>query len=461
MGLRKEFLKEMSTYTRNMTEGSELKHILFFTLPLLAGNLFQQLYNIVDSAIVGKFLGADALGSVGSTGSATFLFYNLCYGLATGAGILIAQSFGAGRDEDVKKLIANSAYVMGAFGLLVSVISVVFAPNILRILNTRESFFDTALGYMRISCAGTIAVSAYNWINAVMRSLGDSKTPLFFLIVASLLNAGLDLLFVVGFNMGVNGAAWATITAQGISAAGSIIFAFCKNPCFKLKRKHLAPNRNMLIKCVKTGAPISFQNALISLSMAYLQRTANRFEDNVVSAYTATMRIEQLIQQPFSSLNVAVSTFAGQNIGSEKPERAVKGYHQSLKAVGIFSTVMLGVFFLFSENIMGIFLKQQDMEVIAIGAAALKLSACFYFPLGVIHTTRGLLNGAGDVGYAMINGVAEIVGRVGFAIILVHIPIVGHWAVWGTSALTWLLTAIMSVVRYKGGKWAKKSVVKN
>lgn len=447
----------MSTYTRNMTEGSELRHILFFTLPLLAGNLFQQLYNIVDSAIVGKFLGADALGAVGSTGSATFFFYNLCNGLAAGAGILIAQSFGGGRTEDVKKLIANSAYIMGAFGIVISAASVILAPNVLHLLNTRESFFDAALGYMRISCVGTVAVAAYNWINAVMRSLGDSRTPLFFLIIASLLNAGLDLLFVVVFKMGVNGAAWATITAQGVSAAGSIIFAFCKNPCFKLKRRHLVPNRGMLIKCVKTGAPISFQNSLISVSMAYLQRTANLFDDTVVSAYTATMRIEQLIQQPFASLNVAVSTFAGQNIGSQKPERAVKGYRQSLKAVGIFSAVMLGVFFLFSENIMGIFLKQQDMEVIAVGAIALKLSACFYFPLGVIHTTRGLLNGAGDVGYAMVNGAVEVAGRVGFAIILVHIPAVGHWAVWGTTCLTWLLTAIMSVIRYKGGKWAKIS----
>ena len=154
---------------------------------------------------------------------------------------------------------------------------------------------------------------------------------------------------------------------------------------------------------------------------------------------------------------MAVSTFAGQNIGSGKADRAVKGYHQSLKAVGIFSALMLGTFFLLSENIMGIFLKQQDMEVIAIGAAALKLSACFYFPLGVIHTTRGLLNGAGDVGYAMINGVAEIAGRVGFAIILVNIPAVGHWAVWGTTCLTWLLTAVMSVIRYKGGKWTRSA----
>lgn len=449
----------MSTYTRNMTEGSELRHIMLFTLPLLAGNLFQQFYNIVDSAIVGRFLGADALGAVGSTGSATFFFYNVCNGLATGAGILIAQSFGAGRTNEVKKLIANSAYIMGGFGILISVISIILAPNILRLLNTRESFFEAALVYMRISYAGTVAVAAYNWINAVMRSLGDSKTPLFFLILASILNAGLDVLFVVGFDMGVNGAAWATITAQGVSAAGSIIFALRKNPCFKLSRRHIFPNKNMLIKCVKTGAPISFQNCLISVSMAYLQRTANQFDDAVVSAYTATMRIEQLIQQPFASLNAAVSTFAGQNIGSGKPQRAVKGYRQSLKAAGIFSAAMLGLFFLFSRNIMGIFLKQQDAEVIAIGAAALKLSACFYFPLGVIHTTRGLLNGAGDVGYAMINGAFEVAGRVGFAIILVHIPAVGHWAVWGTTCLTWLLTAIASVIRCRGGRWRKNTAV--
>lgn len=439
------------TYGKQMTDGSELGHILRFTLPLLAGNLFQQLYNIVDSVIVGKFLGYHALAAVGATGSVTYLFYTLCIGLAVGAGILIAQSFGAGKEEDVRRLIANSAYTTVIFGAAISVLSVFLAPFLLRLLDTPESVFDAALGYMRISCAGTLAVAAYNWINAVMRSLGDARTPLIFLIVASLVNVGLDLLFVVVFHMGVNGAAWATIIAQGISALGSIAYAFYRNPCFRLTKHHALPDRSIISRCVRTGVPIALQNAMISVSMVYLQKTANRFGDTVMAAYTATMRVEQLIQQPFASLNTAVSTFVGQNIGAGKAERAIKGYHQSLKTASIFAAVMLLVFLLFSRPIVGCFVENPD--VIAIGGNALKLSACFYIFLGTIHTTRGLLNGAGDVTYALINGIAEVVGRVGFALLLVQISVIDYWAVWGTTCLTWLLTALMSLIRYHSGKW--------
>ncbi|MGN0666104.1 MAG: MATE family efflux transporter [Huintestinicola sp.] len=441
----------MATYVKDMTEGDELKHILRFTLPLLAGNIFQQLYNIVDSVIVGKYLGYSALASVGATGSITFLFYSLCIGLATGAGILTAQSFGAGLEKNVKRYISNSGYVALAFGLLISISSFCAAPFLLRLLKTPDNIFETSLGYMRIACSGTVAVSLYNWINSIMRSLGDSKTPLLFLIVASLLNAVLDVVFVVGLGMGVNGAAWATITAQGVSAVGSIIFAFCKNPCFRFTRENVLPDRNTILKCISTGVPIALQNSMISVSMVYLQRTANRFGDTVIAAYTATMRVEQLVQQPFSSFNAALSTFTGQNIGAGKTDRVITGYHKTLKASFVFAVFMLGVFLLFSRNIIGFFVDEPS--VIDIGGKALKLSACFYGFLGVIHITRGLLNGAGDVMYAMINGFAEVIGRIGFAIILTSIPAVGCWAVWGTSGLTWLLTGVMSVVRYKQGKW--------
>ena len=439
-----------------MTEGNEFGHILRFTLPLLAGNLFQQLYNVVDSVIVGRYLGATAFASVGETGSITFLFYNLCIGLATGAGILISQSFGANRERDVKRLIANSAYVLLVFGILISIVSVICAPLLLLMLGTLDSIFDAALGYMKIACSGTVAVAAYNWINAVMRALGDSKTPLIFLIVASILNVILDLLFVVGFGMGINGAAWATVTAQGIAAAGSIIFAFRKNPCFKLTVKLAKPHSSIIMRCIRTGVPVALQNSVISVSMIYLLRTANSFgNEAVIAAYTATMRVEQLIQQPFASLGTAISTFTGQNIGAGKAGRVRTGYRQGVKAVVIFSLVMLLLFLLFSRYIVGVFVKESI--VLDIGAKALKLSACFYIPLGLIHTTRGLLNGAGDVGYTMINGFSEVAGRIGFATLLVHIPIVGYWAIWGTSCLTWALTGIMSVIRYKGGKWRNRA----
>lgn len=441
-------------YTMNMTEGSELKHIIRFTLPLLAGNLFQQLYNIVDSVIVGKYLGYDALAAVGATGSITYLFSTLCIGLSTGAGILIAQRFGAGLHSEVKRVIANSAYVTAVFGAVISVISVLLAGALMTLLDTPESVYDDAVSYMRTACAGTICVAAYNWINSVMRSLGDSKTPLIFLVAASLLNAGLDLLFVVVLGAGVVGAALATVISQGVSAAGCIVFAFAKNPYFRLSRADIRPDRGVCVKCISTGIPIALQNAMVSVSMVFLQRTANGFGDMVMASYTATMRVEQLIQQPFASLSAAVSTFAGQNVGAGKKQRVIRGYRRAMAVTMCFAALMMAVFLLSGELIVSCFVDEP--EVIAIGGQAIKLSCCFYFFLGTIHTTRGLLNGAGDVSYALINGIAEVAGRIGFALILVQIPSLGYWAVWTTTCLTWVLTAVMSLVRYLSGRWKAK-----
>ena len=444
-------------YVKNMTQGSELKHILLFTLPLLAGNLFQQLYNIVDSVIVGRYLGHEALAAVGATGSITFLFYALCNGLSAGAGILISQSFGAGRNDDVKRYISNSAYTLLAVGAGLTVISVIAAQLLLQFLDTPQNILPDAVAYMRTACAGTVAVAAYNWINSVLRALGDSKTPLYFLIIASVLNVGLDLLFVFVFGMGVVGAAAATVISQGVSALGSILFAAKKNEYLRLKREHLRLRREHISRCLTTGVPIALQNALVSVSMISLQKTANSFGDTVVAAYTATMRVEQLIQQPFNSLGTALSTFSGQNIGAGKPERVVTGYRRSMLITAGFGTLMLAVFALTANYIVGFFVT--DALVVEIGGKALLLSACFYVPLGFIHTTRGLLNGAGDVLFAFLNGLAEVIGRIGFAAVLVMIPGVGMWSVWLTTCLTWVLTAVMCLIRYKSGIWRKKCLV--
>lgn len=442
------------SYTRKMTEGSELKHIILFTLPLFAGNLFQQLYNIVDSVIVGRVLGSDKLAAVGTTGSLTYLFSTLCIGLSVGAGILISQRFGAGMHREVRRLITNSAYVIMAFGVVVTVISVACAGLLMQMMNTPANLLRDATDYMRAACSGTLCVAAYNWINSVMRSLGDSRTPLIFLVVASLLNVALDLLFVVVLDFGVTGAAYATVISQGVSAAGSIIVGFRKNPYFRLSREDFKVEPAVCKKCITTGVPIALQNAMISVSMIFLQRTANGFGETVMAAYTATMRVEQLIQQPFASMNAAVSTFAGQNIGAGLEKRVIRGYHLSMLVTIGFALAVMGVFLLCGDQIVGLFVDEP--EVISIGGSALKLSCLFYTALGTIHTTRGLLNGAGDVIYAMINGFAEVAGRIGFALILVNIPGMGWWAVWTTTCLTWVLTALMSLIRYWQGKWKNK-----
>ena len=259
----------MAVYVKSMTEGNELSQILKFSVPLLVGNLFQQLYNIVDSAIVGKYLGSDKLAAVGATGSITYLFFTLCIGLATGAGILIAQRFGAQDISSVKRLIANSAYLLAALGVVISVGSTFLAEPLLRFLDTPESLLPDAVAYMQISCGGTIAVALYNWINSVLRSLGDSRTPLYFLIVASVLNVGLDLLFVVVFGMDVQGAALATVIAQGASAVGSIIFALKKNPCFRLQRSAVPLRKPPLTPCQLASCAFSSRDMPVSKFKAW------------------------------------------------------------------------------------------------------------------------------------------------------------------------------------------------
>ena len=447
----------MSRYIKNMTEGNEAKLILMFALPLVAGNLFQQLYNIVDSAIVGQFLGYDKLAAVGSTGSLTFLFYSICNGLSVGAGILVAQSFGAGLHKDVRKFIVNSAYVLFAVGILISVISTLVAEPVLRLLDTPLTVLPDAVSYMQINCIGTVAVAAYNWISAILRSLGDSKTPLIFLIVASILNIILDIIFVLPLSMGVGGAALATVISQGISAVASIIFAIKKNPYFRLSREDFSFSSSHSNRVVKIGLPIALQSGMISISMIFLQKTANAFGETVMAAYTATMKIEQLIHQPFISLNAALSTFTGQNIGAAKLDRVSKGYKKTILMACVFGLFMLCVFFLLSGPIMMIFVSEPS--VIEIGSWALRVSCCFYCPLSLIHVTRGLLNGAGDVGFAFINGVAEAVGRIGFALLLVNCTPLGMCSIWLTTCLTWTLTGIMCVLRYKVGIWKKKAEI--
>ena len=444
--------------TTDMTQSSEMRHIIMFSLPLLAGNLLQQTYNIVDTMVVGRYLGDDALAAVGATGSITYLFYTLCIGLSVGAGIIVAQYFGAGKKKALRSAVFNSALVTAIFGIVISLLSVPATRPILELLKVPDKLIGDSVAYMQIACGGTIAVAAYNWINAIMRALGDSKTPLIFLGAASLLNALLDLLFVVVFKFGIAGAAWATVLTQALSAISCIVYCFAVSREIKLTADDLHADKDMMSRCVKTGVPIAIQNGLISVSMVALQRVTNGFGETVMATYTVSMRIEQFGQQPFSSLNAAVSTFTGQNIGAGKEKRAQKGLACAIKISVIFSAVVLVLFTLFGGAITSWFVKGKT--VISISAKALIITSLFYWSLGIIHTTRGFLNGAGDTNYALVNGMAEVICRIGLSLILTRIAFIGYWGIWYTTAATWFVTAMVSLIRYKGGKWRLHAIVK-
>lgn len=440
----------------SMTEGSPAKLLLKFTIPMLIGNLFQQFYNMVDSIVVGRFVGSNALAAVGATGSLNFLFFAMSFGIAAGVGVVVSQYFGAERMDMVEKSIINGMYLLAAVSALMGVIGIVSARWVLVALDTPEIILDDAVIYMRVSCAGILAIAAYNGVASVLRALGDSKTPLYFMVVACFINIGLDLLFVIQFQWSVFGVALATVIAQMVAAVGAFAYALYKIPFFHIKRENRPIRRDIISRCFTLGLPIALQNALIAFSCIFLQKVVNGFGESVVAANTALGRIEQLVQQPYNSLGAAITTYTGQNIGAGKIDRVKQGYKAAFWSVVVFSIVMVVPCQLFGEQIVGIFVTEP--EVVAIGAKGLSITSFFYFFLGMIYVARSVLNGAGDAAFAMINGLMEVAGRVGFAVPLTKIPFIGVWGIFFTTGFTWALTGIVSMARYHKGKWEFKGI---
>lgn len=441
----------------DMTVGNPTGHILRFALPLLIGNLFQQLYNMVDSLIVGNFVGSNALAAVGACGSINFLFFSLSSGLAIGIGIIVAQYFGAGDDEKVRMTIANSIYVLGMAAMIVSLIGIIFCPQILRLLATPESIIQHSITYMRTTCAGIICIAFYNGVATILRALGDSKTPLYFLILSSLVNVALDLTFVLNFGWGVFGVAFATIISQAVSATTCMVYAYKKVSYFHLNKKQLIPDKAIILNSYRLGLPVALQHSMIAISCMVLQGVVNSFGETVMAANTIISRIEQIVQQPYGSLSMALTTYAGQNIGAKKIERVKKGFKRATLMALIFSLVMLPIAYVFGREIVGAFVK-DNLEVVNMGAKALRITSLCYFGLGMIYVPRAILNGSGDTAFSMINGVTEVVCRITYSQIFTRIPALGFWGIWVTTGATWITTSIVCIIRYFSGKWKAKGI---
>lgn len=448
----------MKISLKDMTQGSPLRLLLTFSLPMLIGNIFQQLYTLIDSIIVGRYLGSDALAAVGATNSVQYLFFALCIGMSTGTGIVISQYLGAKDEEYVKRSISNSIYVMLGAALLMTILGFFLSWPILKLLGTPDNIIGESDLFFKTTCLGIVAIAAYNCISAILRSLGDSTTPLIFLSISIIVNIGLDFLFVLVFGWGVFGTAIATITAESVAAAGSIFLAVRKNEHFKIPRDYLKPNKDIIIRSIKMGLPVAMQSSMISVSCIALQTVVNSFGSVVVAAFTVTSRIEQLVQQPFMSLSSAMSTYTGQNIGAGSIIRVRKGYRKGIIIVALFTAIMLPIAQFLGDPIMRVFVN--DPEVISLGANALRITSLCYFPLGMIYITRGLLNGAGDTVYSFINGIIEVTCRIGLSGPLCSVGFIGVWGVWIATALTWLITGTASFIRYLQGKWKNKSVVR-
>lgn len=444
-------VKETKSAMLRMTEGNTVKLLLLFSVPMLIGNIFQQLYNLVDSIIVGQFVGADALAAIGATSSLSFLFFALCNGIGGGGGIITSQLFGKGDEGAVKSCIANTGYIMIVFPMMIGMTAFFLSKSILRLLDTPEAIMADSVAYVRIMCVGLVFVSLYNYAASMLRALGDSRTPLVFLIFSCLLNTALDLLFVYTFHMGVRGAGIATVISQFVSGMSCLAYAIKKNSYFRLTREDMRFNREIAKDVVRLGVPISLQFSLIAISCMALQKVVNSFGEVTVAAFTATSRIEQIIHQPYQTLGAALSTYTGQNYGAKKMDRVKMGYHKGLLLMLLFSAMMLPVMQFFGQGIIRIFVSEEP--VIEIGAKALRITSWFYVMLGMIYVVRGVLNGLGDAVFAMINGIVEALGRFIVPALLVGLPAFGLWGIWWSVGIVWAASGVTAVMRYWYFKW--------
>ena len=438
--------------TVNMTHGNPTGLLLRFAIPMLIGNIFQQLYTLADSVIVGQFLGANALAAIGSTGSVTYLFFSVCNGISSGSSVVTSQYFGAGDDANTKRAIANAAYIMFTTALVMGIAAYLAAPGLLALMATPIEIRADATLYMRMSCIGVPLVAVYNYASSMLRALGDSKTPLYFLIFSCILNIVLDIFCVYNLGLGIFGAALATIIAQVVSGVGCLLYALRTNPYFRLTKEDMRPDKQVIGKSVKLGLPMALQWSLIAISTTALQAFVNTFGTAVMAAFTTTNRIEGLVHMPYGSISAALSTYAGQNYGAGDMKRVKEGLKNGMFLASIFTAVVMVVYLTMAEGIIGLFVKEQ--EVIDLGARALRLTSLFYIFLALIYMCRGILNGIGDALFALINGVVEVIVRVSTPFLLVLIPGVGLWSIWWTTGITWMLSALTCLWRYLS--WRKK-----
>lgn len=442
----------------DMTRGNPLKLILSFSMPMLIGNIFQQVYNFVDAAVVGKFVGAQSLAAVGSTGTIISVMICLMMGLTNGAGIIISQCFGSRNYSEMRKTVTGLVYIVVILSVATSLAGIVFARPILLLLSTPKDVVDEAVRYVHIIFAFTICTAMYNSAGAILRNLGDSRTPLYALIISSLINVGLDLLFVVVFETGVAGAAAATVIAQTVSAVFCVAHIIRYREQLNLGGITFRTSRQSVRRIFQTGVPAALESCLITFGTMSVQRLVNSFGAMTMAGYTAATKIDSIAIAPIISIGTALSVFAGQNMGAGNIERMKKGLYQTLISLTGICAFLALVILIFRNQLLGLFLdKNEAFEAISIGSKYLMVVCVAYIVAAVMRSYLNLLRGAGDVNTSAVSGVTELVGRIVFAYILVNY--FGSTGIWIATPLAWAAGATVPLIRYYSGKWKTKKLV--
>lgn len=441
----------MSSKATLMTEGSIYKQIIKFSFPILCGNIFQQLYNMVDSLVIGNFVGKESLAAVSSTSSLIFLLVGLFTGIFSGAGVVISKYFGAGDTKNIQASIHTSVAFGIISGVVMTIIGTLLAPQILKLMGTPEIVFDKAIIYVRIYFLGIITVVLYNTASGIFQAVGNSKSPLYYLITSSIVNVVLDLLFVVVFKMGIAGAAIATVIAQGVSVCLAFYNLSHTADVHRVNFKKIKIHKDMLKEILSMGIPSGVQNSVIALANVVVQSNINSFGATAVAGCGSYSKIEGFAFIPITSFALSMTTFIGQNLGSKKYERAKKGTYFGIATSTILAEIIGIIFFLAAPTLIALF--NSDPQVIEYGTLQARTIAPFFFLLAFSHCVAGILRGAGKSTVPMLVMLScWCIIRVLYITIATHL-IPEIYVIFWAYPLTWSLSSIIFLIYYLKSNW--------
>lgn len=432
--------------TKDMTKGSPIRLILMFTLPLLVGNIFQQFYSLADTLIVGRTIGVHALAAVGSTGSINFLIMGFVNGASMGLAVLSAQRFGAKDMKGLRRSFATGILISAAITVVVTSLSVPLTWKILRLLRTPKEIISGAHDYIVVIFAGTLANMLFNYLSNIIRSMGDSRTPLLFLIVACVLNIILDYTFILAFHTGVVGAAVATVFSQLVSGICCVIYIRRKLPFLWPKRVDFEIDADEVGQHLKIAVPMGFQQSIIAIGSVMIQFVLNGLGSISVAAFTAASKIDQIATQPMSSFGSAMGTYTAQNYGAGKPERIKKGVRQCLMVSISFSIVAGAVNILFGHRLAGLFVSPMVQKVVTLAHTYLTITGSTYCFLAALFIIRFTLQGLGDSVIPTFAGIVELIMR--FIAALLLAKLFGFAGVCMASPLAWIGACALLTAAY-------------
>lgn len=436
----------MKTMQKDMTAGNPTKIILDFTFPIFIGNVFQQFYNMADTVIVGKFVGTKALAAVGSTGTIMFLILGFVLGMTAGFTVLTAQKFGAGDMKAMRQTVGGAAVLSILVTIVLTAGSMLFMKPLLHFMHTPADIFDDAYSYIMIICAGIAAQMLYNLLASVLRALGNSKVPLYFLILSALLNIVLDLVLIIVFHLGAPGAAYATVISQGVSGVLCLVYIVKKIPVLHLERDDWKPKAHLLKIQLGIGIPMALQYSITAIGTMMVQTSLNLLGSGLVAAFTAASKIEQVVTQAYVALGTTMATYCAQNIGAGKVQRIRSGFRSATIMSFVYAVISGILIMTVGKYMTYLFVSGDVAEIMASVDIYLKCVGIFFIPLAVVNLYRNGIQGMGYGILPMMAGVAELVGRGIVAVIAAGKR--SYVGVCLASPIAWIFAAALLIVMY-------------